>query len=191
MADRWFKDTGAGEGARTLAEQMLGLETALHEAVGCRVLDLGCAEGLIAREFARAGAVAVDGVEYLQRHVDVGRELCAGYPVNLLCADLNYYAVEQMALEAPRRYEVVLALAVLHKLHDPEQGLRFAAWSARRLLVIRMPAYAATQRGVLHGKRRPGSGCVVDDVLRACGMRLECKTPGPQGEPVLYYRRVA
>jgi 2-polyprenyl-3-methyl-5-hydroxy-6-metoxy-1,4-benzoquinol methylase len=63
----WLSVPGIREHAdRTLAEQMLGLDKAVAECKGKRVLDLGCAEGLIGLEFAKAGAVNVVGIESLQ-----------------------------------------------------------------------------------------------------------------------------
>jgi len=187
MADRWFKIKGQAKGDRTLEEQMTGLQPALAGTPGRSVLDLGCAEGLIGREFARAGAAAVHGVEMQERHLIIARELCAGLPMTFQCADLDEMAARDSAL--PPRYDIVLALAVLHKLFAPENGARFCARASRSLVVVRLPANSEANRGILRSKHNPAVSCDLTAVMTKNGFALERTLPGPRQEPVQYWRR--
>lgn len=189
MAERWFKIAGHAKGDRTLEEQMLGLTPALEEARGRVVLDLGCAEGLIGREFVRAGASAVHGIEHLERHLVVAREQCAGLPMTFQHADIVTLARHEMPIELPQRYDIVLALAVVHKLSDPGIGLRFCAWSARRLVVLRLPALGPTGRGLIRSKYNASAVCHIETVMAESGFGLEKTLDGPRREPVQYWRR--
>lgn len=190
MAERWFRIKGEAAGDRTLEEQMAGLAPALAEAWGRAVLDLGCAEGLIGREFARAGALSVHGIEVLHRHVAVAERICAGLPMRFTCADLGALAAHEMPLESPRRYDIVLALAVLHKMADPSLGVRFCCWSAKSLVVIRLPAHGPTTRGILLSKHDPKGRCNLPATMQEQGFRLDRTTPGPRKETVQYWRRL-
>lgn len=137
MRKGWFKLNGVQDGDRTIEEQMRGLGPALKAAAGKSVLDLGSAEGLISIEFARAGASRVVGIELLEDHVKVARELAKDLPqVSFITASLQEWID---ARPQPRRFDVVLALGIAHKLHDPGALLSFAARSATELLVFRGP----------------------------------------------------
>lgn len=183
----WIKIPGVQDGARTLQEQMLGLVPALAETPGKTVLDLGCAEGLIALEFAKAGARSVYGIDYNETLLDVAHsELTkAGqFPVEFKHADL----IHIIQGKRRRQFDIVLALAVLHKLPDPESAIRFCAQSARSLLVIRLP-YGSV--GNLRGKYAPHPRADIREILPDCGFVRERKEPGPRGEWVHYWRRLA
>jgi len=188
MRRGWFKIAGVQEGDRTLELQMLGLEPALQAAAGKTVLDLGCAEGLIAREFAERGAREVDGIEVVAEHVTIGREICKGLPVNLAVGN-----IDKLALEPLGGWDVVLMLAVLHKTRDPERVLRAFAGAARELLVIRLPGGARNGRYSM--PERPGQALVdVAKIMSSAGFVLERTERGPETrergrEPVLYFRR--
>jgi SAM-dependent methyltransferase len=183
----WFKIDGREGGERTLEEQLKGLAPALEGAKGKRILDLGSAEGLISREFARAGAEHVLGVEIMAEHVEVARELCAGLPCQFIQGDIAQ-------LEVPTGgWDIVLLLAVLHKTREPERILADLASAARELVVIRMPGGA---KGGRYSHHRPGNELVdVALVLQRCGFVLERTERGPTKdcglEPVLYFRRRA
>ncbi len=190
MPERWFKIEGEAEGDRTLEEQMIGLAPALAECKGKRILDLGCAEGLIAREFSRAGARIVHGIEKLQRHVDLANKLCHGLPMTFACADLELLAAEEMKRGRAQRFDIVLALAILHKLPEPGVGVQYCAWSARNLVVIRLPEYGITARGILRNKKYD-AGCHLASTMKQQGFALEKALPGPRKEQVQYWRRKA
>lgn len=188
----WFKLPGQ-KGDREVAGQLLGLKPALAEAAGKSVLDLGCAEGAIALEFARAGASRIIGLEVVCPHLEVARQLFrdAGVecPAEFYCVDLDRAKVEVQA----QQVDVVLALAVIHKLKDPAGILRYFAEMARELVVIRMPAWGVKWRF----KHERGSGEIVDCAkeLAPLGFVIERLERGPNGErgneSVVYFRRKA
>lgn len=187
----WFKIPGVQDGDRTLEEQMQGLAGALAEASGKSVLDLGCAEGLIAREFARAGARAVHCIESVMGHLQVARSLCVNLPVTFQLADLQ--VVTEDAVRSGGRlneYDLVLCLGIAHKMRAPLACIQFAARSSRDLVVIRLSARGDAERGILESKFFPNHRCDVNDAMHFEGFRLEATHPGPRGdERVQYWRR--
>lgn len=142
MRKGWFKVDGQ-DGDRTPEEQLAGLELALGfvkaaAANGKKisVLDLGCAEGAISREFALAGASEVVGIELLEDHIKVGQRICAGLPVKFVHAEMRHWIERN---PKPEMFDVVLALGIAHKLHDPGSLMAFSARSAKCLVVFRGP----------------------------------------------------
>lgn len=187
MVDGWFKLPGR-TGARTLAEQLTGLERALVDARGRTVLDLGCAEGLIAMEFARAGASAVVGIDSNDDLLKQGRLILDRARmreprlrvVELQHADLN-------DAEECTSYDVVLALAIFHKLRDPVGALHSWADMADELLVVR---HQSGSRGVIRAKQYPHPEADSRAILPGLGFELELEAGGPRDEIVHYWRRV-
>lgn len=185
MADRgWFKMRGR-PGARTLAEQMEGLQPALAECAGKSVLDLGCAEGLISLEFAKAGAASILGVEREPQHIEVAQTL--RFPGACVARFMRMNLKTITAADC-FPHDIVLCLAIIHKLEVPEIGLRFAARSARDLLLLR--SGAGSIDGIIYGKysRTP---CDSAAVMRNEGFTLERTCDGAEGrdQPVEYWRR--
>lgn len=181
MRKGWFKIAGVQDGDRSLEEQLRGVQPAIAEAQGARVLDLGCAEGLIAREFAQAGAAEVCGVEILSEHIAVAQKVCEGLPVWFVQGDLA-------DLSDLGKWDIVLALAVVHKLHDPVVGLQYAARSSSKWVIVRLPLRGDPMRGILESKHS-GKTVAVADVLQAEGFRLDASYAGARGEPVQHWRR--
>lgn len=184
MSKGWFILPGQ-DGDRTLTEQMLGLAPAILETRGKTVLDLGCAEGLIALEFAKSGAASVYGIDYNEALLDVARDelVKAGpLPVQFERADIS----EMVNAEARPQWDIVLALAVLHKLTNPEAGARFCAASSRSLIVVRYPMGS---QGRIRGKHAPDKHADVPVILKECGFKRERKDHGPRGEWVHYFRK--
>lgn len=182
----WFKVPGIRPaGDRTLEEQMMGLGPALEEAKGKSVLDLGCAEGLISREFAKAGAASILGIELLESHLEVARIVCKKWPhITFRQAHLDDYIAEQVEI---RQYDIVLALGIIHKLRDPGIPLEFAARSARDLMLFRAPAKATD--GVIRSKHSTAE-VNVPEVMARNGFVEEKLIPGVRGEACQYWRRV-
>jgi 2-polyprenyl-3-methyl-5-hydroxy-6-metoxy-1,4-benzoquinol methylase len=184
MNKGWFTIPRVRKGDRTIQEQRMGLEKALETCKGKTVLDIGCAEGLISREFALAGAVSVLGIEVLATHVLYAKQVCQDLKaVSFICTNVVDYA---RTLETIPKYDIVLALGVIHKLPDPNVPLRFAATSAKDLLLFRAPA-------VKHGgmvKAKHGNVlCDVDAVMKSEGFEDIGTYPGVRGEAVQYWKR--
>jgi SAM-dependent methyltransferase len=186
----WFKVPGIRpEGDRSIEEQLLGLGRALAECRGKRVLDLGCAEGCISAEFARAGAAEVLGVELLQTHLDVAREVCKGLPVRFACAHLTDYMRANPSVE---RFDIVLALGIIHKLENPNLILRWGADACGDLLCFRAPAKVESHgRDYIVKSKHTGVACNVQKVMRRAGFRNEGIVAGARGEGVQYFRRIS
>lgn len=180
MRHGWFKIPGRQGGDRTLAEQRTGVEKALFECKGKTVLDLGCAEGLLSLEFAIHGAQLVHGIDALGDHLTVAQEVCLLHRnISFEQMDLNY------PLDLNRRFDIVLALGVAHKLLEPAMGIRYAAAHAGDLILVRMTRYADR---VLKSKFNSNE-CDVGEELSTFGFALECVEPGPRQETVHYFRR--
>ena len=184
MNKGWFTIPGVRPGDRTLQEQMMALDIALKERAGKTVLDLGCAEGLIGREFARAGAKSVLGIELLEEHLKVARAQCKPFPqMQFICAHLADYI---KARESFPQYDIVLALGIIHKLEDPAVPLRFAAQSTRSLLVFRAPA--RKYDGLIKSKHSDIK-CDVPKIMKAEGFIETALVAGVRGEAAQYWRR--
>lgn len=185
MVRGWFEIPELNRpGDRTIREQLLGLEPALAETRGKSVLDLGTAEGCIAREFALAGASEVVGVDSLESHLEIARKLCKDLPtVRFVRSHLQDY---MPAHEPPEQFDVVLILGIIHKIEDPGWPLGFACRSARDLILFRGPARAGN--GIVtskHGKQ----SVHVPTVMYRYGFRLEKRIAGARNEGVEYWRR--
>ena len=186
MDKGWFRVPGLRpNGDRTLEEQMKGLQPALDECKGKTVLDLGCAEGSISLEFAKAGAKAVVGIELLAAHLAIAKLQCKNFPqVTFIWSHLGDYIQSR---ESFPQYDIVLALGIIHKLHDPVVPLRFAAQSARDLLVFRAPA--KKYDGLIKSKHTDAK-CNVPEVMKSEGFVEEKLILGVRGEACQYWRRV-
>lgn len=184
-AKSWFP-VDARDHERTLVDQLRGLRPVLDEFRTARArgrpltcLDVGCAEGLIGMEMAKAGAVRVHGVELMPERVRDANRLRGSLPCSFEVADVATYRPE-------RTYDVVLALSILHKLPDPSAALhRLVSMVCDRLVVVRLPP----GRGPVVVD--PRSGNVphdLDAVMRGLRFRLEDEAEGHLGEWIGYWR---
>ena len=165
-------------GHRTLAEQMLGLDYALAEADGKRVLDAGCAEALIGIEFVKRGAtvVAFDNQWDLIRGAVKAIKGVAN--ITVAFGDINGHIPEG-------QFDIVLALAVLHKTKDMHKATKALADRCTSLMVVRLPRDST---GRFKSKHFP---TVIDlnVEMPKLGFELERTEQGPQTELVQYWRR--
>lgn len=187
MRHGWLAIPGVQTGDRTVDEQMLGVREALAECKGKTVEDFGCAEGLLGREFIRAGAARCHGIDAIADHLAVARRECAGLPMTFQLAGLQEWAVDHM-LE-PEQFDIVLSLGVCHKLHDPGIGIRFSARSAKELCLVRMHARSEQHAGILRSKHRRTVTCNVNEIMAEEGFRLDKILAGPKEETVWWWRK--
>lgn len=127
-----------------LAERLQGLDSVLAAARGCSVVDFGAAEGLVGREFLKAGACSLHGFELDASRVAGARKLCSEWGgAKFRVADLSdwdrFFAAQGDLLQ--KNYDIVLYLGIHH--HLPQGGrmafLRQAARLASRYFAVRMP----------------------------------------------------
>lgn len=122
---RWFGKT------RTLDQQMTGLESLWPLLHGQSVLDIGCAEGLLSRECVKHGAAIVYGID---------NRISAITAANLDAPKNCTFAVRDANSYSPvAGFDVVLMLAVLHKLRDPSAAFRRLLGACSDLCVVRLP----------------------------------------------------
>lgn len=184
----WFVIPGVQDGDRTLEEQTVALAPALAACAGKHVLDMGCAEGLVAHEFAVRGAAGVTGWDVVKDHIYVARKHFSHANTAFRALDLNDH-VHKRPSEA--KYDIVLALGIIHKLWHVEAGLRFAAAHCRDLLLLRSGLRCTG--GVITSKHNPLAPPVgVRHVLESEGFKLEATVAGGPlfHEDVDYWRRV-
>lgn len=170
----WF-DMKRGAYERTLMDQMRGLRYVVDEfrdaaqrkrPLSC--LDVGCAEGLIGMEMAKAGASSVIGVEMVPERVADATRLRGALPCQFVVANVALYQPS-----AP--YDVLLALSILHKLPNPSATLyRLVHSFCRRMVVIRLPPGGP----VVIDPRSNNVPHNLDAVLRDLGFNLEHEVEG-------------
>lgn len=190
MADRWFKIPGEAQGDREPDEQMKGLGPLFAEVAGRRVLDLGCAEGLIGLECLKRGAAFVHGIEIVPGHIEVARKLYAEQDparYSLQVGDLAEIAAGELASPEVWQYDVVLALAVLHKFKRIAPVAEFVAAAARDLAVIRYPS--SCPNGVIIDERSNRRPFNVPAFMAERRFALQRTEKGPRREVTAYYRR--
>ena len=115
---------------------------------GARVLDVGCAEGYLARALVERGCSVV-GVEYDRRAAEVAREVCP----QVVVGDVEDPKVRAQ-VDGP--FDRVLFGDVLEHVRDPAAVLR---WAARLLApdgraVVSLPniAHWSARRQLLRGR---------------------------------------
>lgn len=161
MTKGWFSTPGR-PGDRTLGDQLKGLDWLLANCAHKTVLDIGCAEGLISIEIARRGALAVHGVEIVPDHVEVANRLRGGLPITFEVGDANTWR--------PRRaYDIVIALALLHKTKNPTTVCAALAEAAREAVVLRLPPDHAPTIIDPRSKNEPHH---IGDTMGRAGFRL-------------------
>ncbi len=151
----WFK-IGTEPGLRFLKEQLSGLELLQDKAPRARILDLGCAEGLIGKYYIDTfGADLVHGIEVDELRVDQARELCSGYEnARFWVGNLNDLDKVESEAELLEQYDIVLVLAIIHKLKDPRKVLLWAARRSARYIAVRLPHASPEFRDARSGDQK-------------------------------------
>lgn len=167
MRKGWFKIENVQDGDRTVEDQLKGLDRLLTSVSGKVVLDLGCAEGLIGKVLLERGARRVFGAEVVPEAVYQAMQGMDPSVFQVVRHDLNEAS---RWLIADAEADVVLMLAILHKLRRPQDLLEAVLETRPGLIVIRLPPATAP---VIADAR---SNYVRYDVEQAClahGYRLD------------------
>jgi 2-polyprenyl-3-methyl-5-hydroxy-6-metoxy-1,4-benzoquinol methylase len=176
----WFSINGA-VGDRTLKQQLKGLGDLRDRVVGKSVLDVGCAEGLISTYLFDQGASAVHGIEVRPDFVETANSLRGDRACTFEATDANDYA-------PVRDYDIVIMLALLHKLRDPTAACKRFAAAAREMVVLRLPPKGAL---VITDDRSNGEKHDIGRAMTSSGFMLKkANYDGPKAEFVAYYERV-
>lgn len=188
MRKGWFIIPGVQDGDRTLEQQVEALRPAIAECSGKTVLDIGCAEALVTREFILGGAVRAFGVDAVPDHLEVARGICTGLPVEFALAKLGTDPMPGSPF-GDKTYDIVLALGVAHKLPFPEVGITIAAQMSHGLVLLR--SGVRQQGGIITAKQHPKNTCDAHALMRLNGFELEKVVPGPAPfhESVEYWRK--
>jgi glycosyltransferase involved in cell wall biosynthesis len=148
----WAPELGL-YGKWPLPVRLQGLDPLLATCAGQNVLDLGAADGLIARTFLEHGVAHMHGVDLDSTRVARARAICSAFPTAQFWAmDLSDWSgfVGALGIKGSIPYDTVLSLGV-HQ-HLPPQCrvscLLGAAALARANFVIRMPEQFFQQDGV-------------------------------------------
>ena len=184
MSKGWFVTPGR-EGDRTLEQQMFGLDAAVAAARGGVVLDVGCAEALITMEFLRAGAREAVGVDNIAEHLKIAEKLRneEQLPLSLVHANANSW---DPVVYAPHGgFDVVLLLAILHKLKNPSDAARRYGAVAKKLCVVRLPPSGEIIRDERSGNEPHDISAAMADV----GLYLRDVVYGSYNEWIGYYAR--
>ena len=171
-------------GDRTFEQQFRGVGPAVSMAAGKSVLDLGCAEGLIGREFARSGASEVVGIELLEDHLLVAAEACKGIKnIRFIRAHLAEWALSH---PDPEQYDIVLALSIIHKIKDPAAALTWALKSCKETILLRPPIWST---GGIIGSKHSAETANVPAIMAAQGFRQGIVVDAALGEHIEYWHR--
>jgi len=178
----WFA-VGNKLGDRTLTQQMMGLDRLFAEVEGKTVLDVGCAEGLISIECGRAGARRVVGIDIRDDAVEKAIAM-----TRKTDGDVKFDGGDANAYKPKHDFDIVIMLAVLHKLKNPTAACARIVAHALNLVVIRLPPDHAP---TIIDDRSGGEPHHIGKTMERCGFVLEhAACDGPFGEWVGYYRRV-
>ena len=127
-----------------LDSRLEGIAGVLEVCAGKTILDLGCAEGLIAQKFLENGAASVHGFEYDETRVRESLHRCSNFPQAIFrVADLSDWPrfAEKNTDILLERYDIVLYLGLHHHISREKRGalLNAALSLTDKCLVIRTP----------------------------------------------------
>lgn len=150
-------------------DRLAGLEPLLALARGARILDIGCHKGIVAYEFAKAGAHLILGFDHSSAAVDVATELHSEFaePHQFEVLDLRGGSAALdgvLAKHTQQDFDIVLYLGIQHHL---ERQMPLADLDA---LVLSLAARATAFFAV----RTPSENMPrVDALLHKAGFALK------------------
>lgn len=165
-------DPTGDQGIWNLDERLADVEPHLDLRPSDRVLDAGCAEGLITLTLAPR-VWEIQGMELLPARVERARELAEQRDIHN--ARFEVGSVAQAVLE-PQSFDVVLLLGVIQHLDPAERAptLKRMLDGAKRRLIVRAPFFRRPQLNLVHDLRvafglTPSLRCAIYPNLRPRG----------------------
>jgi 2-polyprenyl-3-methyl-5-hydroxy-6-metoxy-1,4-benzoquinol methylase len=167
-----------------VSQRLRDLDPVLEDCAGRTVLDLGAAEGIVARQFLTRSAKLVHGFEMDPRRVDTARQICAQWEGTAFRdADVSHWDrfVEENGDLLLQSYDIVLYLGLHQHLARLRRAkvIRSAARLATRYFVLRMPVAVFELDGLA-------------EVLKSEGLEEVAMSDAPNAAsmgPVRIYRR--
>lgn len=183
----WLAIPGVQTGDRTLEDQLKGLGPLLAEVKGKTVCDLGCAEGLIGLELLNHGAASLYGCDVIEGNIaEARRQAAARTGCRFQCIDIERLVEQEENSAELWRYDIVLALAIFHKLKDPTRAALFVGSVTGDLAVVRLPPATAPVVIDARSGNRPHD---IRKALEQRGLVLERVERGHLDEWTGYFRR--
>jgi len=144
-----------------IEQRLRGLEPVIDQCAGKSVLDLGSAEGVIARRLLERGVACVHGFDRDAARVSKAVELCRGFPAaSFWPADIGVWSTfqEQHAAHLRPAYDLVLYLGIHHHLPRDTRAasLAGAARLASAQLVVRAPEGVFRDGDIVRALRAQG-----------------------------------
>jgi 2-polyprenyl-3-methyl-5-hydroxy-6-metoxy-1,4-benzoquinol methylase len=137
----YYRDLARGlYGAKPFDRQRRSPDFVISKAAGLTVLDLGCAEGLVAGLFLEAGAAFVHGIDIKTARIEAARKLFGDHPnARFDVGDIARWDHFRRHVGCLPSYDIVLMLGVYHFLpmHSRAITLRGALALSRRWFVLR------------------------------------------------------
>lgn len=127
LANRWWDEHGDFKPLHQMNPVRANYIDLKAQVAGKALLDVGCGGGLLCEAMAQRGA-EVTGIDMGEAPLEVARLHAAGGGLNI---DYRRATAEQMALEAPGRFQVVTCLEMLEHVPDPAQVVRACAALAK------------------------------------------------------------
>jgi len=123
LAHRWWDPNSEFKPLHDINPLRLGYIDSLVDLAGKRVLDVGCGGGILAEAMTRRGA-RVTGIDLGEKPLKVAQLhlLESGLSVDYRCI-----AVEELAAEQARQYDVVTCMEMLEHVPDPASIVRSCA----------------------------------------------------------------
>lgn len=148
-------------GAWALDIRLSGLGPLIEACAGKNVLDLGAAEGLIARRFLDQGAALVHGYDIVPARVAAARRICQHFSnANFWEGDLSDWDDfrRKEGEHLLPRYDIVLYLGLHHHLPSDRRMsiLLGAASMSNDILTLRTPDVCYREDGVAERLRAEG-----------------------------------